>query len=268
MSLPLVEINGIAASAAQMLAAGAGYGHFTSLQVRDGAVAGLSLHFRRLADATQRLFGSTLDLAQLRVWLEQALRNANALDAASVRIVVHAARFDRERPEAATPVDVMIAVSAAIERKRAPIRVQLRTYERELPQVKHLATFGLLWQRREARLAGYDDALFETRAGLISEGSVWNIGFWDGARVIWPQAPMLDGISQQVLKLGLVRNGVASEVRELRREQLRDLSSAFACNANGVAVPIASIDGIGFDPAPELIDELLRCYESAEPEAV
>ena len=82
MSLPQVEINGVAASAAQLLAAGAGYGHFTSLQVRDGAVAGLSLHFQRLADATQRLFGSALDLAQLRIWLQQALRNANVLDAA------------------------------------------------------------------------------------------------------------------------------------------------------------------------------------------
>lgn len=268
MSLPRVEINGVAASATQMLAVGAGYGHFTSLQVRDAVVAGLSLHCQRLAEATQRLFGSTLDLAQLRIWLQQALRNANALDAASVRIVVYSSRFDRERPEAATPVDVMIAVSAAIERKRVPIRVQLRAYERELPQVKHLATFGLLWQRREARSAGYDDALFATRAGLISEGSVWNVGFWDGSSVIWPRAPMLDGISQQLLKLGLARNGLASEARELRREDLRELRSAFACNANGVAVPIASIDDIGFEPAPELIDELLRCYWSVEPEAV
>ena len=268
MSLPQVEINGIPASPQAVLAVTGGYGHFTTLQVRDGAVVGLALHLQRLAESTQRLFGSALDLPQLRIWLRQALHNANALNAASVRIVVHSKRFDRERPEAATPVDVMIAVSAAIDRKRLALRVQLRAYERELPQVKHLATFGLLWQRREARLAGYDDALFETRAGAIAEGSVWNVGFWDGARVIWPDAPMLDGISQQVLKLGLERNGVASEMRELRREHLRGLRAAFACNANGVAVPIASIDDIGFDSAPEFIDELLRCYRSVEPELV
>lgn len=268
MSLPQIEINGVPASTQAVLAVTSGYGHFTSLQVRDGAVAGLSLHFQRLADATQRLFGSTLDLAQLRVWLQQAVQNANALSAASVRIVVHSAHFNRERPEASAAVDVMIAVSAAIERKQVPLRVQLRSYERELPQVKHLATFGLLWQRREARLAAYDDALFATHAGLVSEGSVWNIGFWDGSRVIWPQAPMLDGISQQVLKLGLARNGVTSEVRELRADKLRELRSAFACNANGVAVPIASIDDIGFDPAPEFIAELLRCYRSVEPEPI
>ncbi len=268
MSLPHIEINGIAASPQAMLAVTGGYGHFTTMQVRDGAVVGLSLHLQRLADSTQRLFGSELDLAQLRAWLLQALRNADAMRAASVRVVIHASRFDRERPENAVPVDVMIAVSAAIERKTAALRVQLRRYERELPQIKHLATFGLLWQRREARIAGYDDALFAMQDGRICEGSVWNVGFWDGARVIWPDAPMLDGISQQVLKIGLARNGVETRTRILRRDQLTELRAAFACNANGVAVPIVGIDDVGFGAAPELIDELLRGYHGVEPEPI
>ena len=47
--------------------------------------------------------------------------------------------------------DVLIAISPPATEQSSPLRVQLRTYERDLPHVKHLATFGLLWQRREAR---------------------------------------------------------------------------------------------------------------------
>ena len=57
-------------------------------------------------------------------------------------------------------------------------------------------------------LAQAMDALFVTADGAISEGSIWNIGFFDGERIVWPRAPMLRGISMQLLQDGLERGGI------------------------------------------------------------
>ena len=51
------------------------YGHFTSMQVRNGAVQGRELHVRRLEDATQALFGTPLDGASA---LQQAAHRITA----------------------------------------------------------------------------------------------------------------------------------------------------------------------------------------------
>ncbi|HBZ46612.1 MAG TPA: aminotransferase, partial [Stenotrophomonas sp.] len=56
-----VYCNGHRASADDLAGALVNYGHFTSLQVRGGAVQGLDLHLRRLRQGTEELFGSTLD---------------------------------------------------------------------------------------------------------------------------------------------------------------------------------------------------------------
>ncbi|AWZ17484.1 hypothetical protein DRB96_41385 [Streptomyces sp. ICC1] len=59
-----------------------------------------------------------------------------------------------------------------------------RRRERELPHLKHVATMGLTYQSLQARAAGCDDVLFVGRDGVLREGSVWNIAFWDGQQVV------------------------------------------------------------------------------------
>lgn len=261
---PLIEINGTPASAGSVSAALPNYGHFTSMQIRAGRVAGLHLHLQRLQSSTRLLFAAELDGEQLLGWLRQALLHAgeSAIEACSLRINVYSARFDRERPGAPQPVDVMISVAAPGMPKLQPIRVQAQAYERDLPQVKHVGTFGLFWQRRLAQQAGYDDALFVDRAGRISEGCLWNVGFWDGARVLWPQAPMLDGVAQQVLKAGLAAAGVAQQARELRLSDLAGVKAAFSCNSTGVGTPIVAIDDWRFAEDHVLSQRLRAAYEA------
>ena len=43
--------------------------------------------------------------------------------------------------------------------------------------------------------AGFDEGLLVDETGLISEGTITNVGFWRDGRVIWPDAPKLDGIT-------------------------------------------------------------------------
>lgn len=261
---PLIEINGRPAEPDSLTAALHNYGHFTSMQVRAGRVRGLALHLRRLQDATRLLFAGGIDDAQLIGWLRQALQRAgeSAIAASSVRINVHAAQFNREHPGAPQTVDVMITVAAPWPAKMQPIRVQARPYQRELAQVKHVGTFGLFWQRHLAQQAGYDDALFIDAAGRISEGTVWNVGFWDGAQVVWPQAAMLDGISQQLLRAGLSAAGIPQQTRELRLPDLAGFNAAFSCNSTGVGTPIVAIDEWRFAEDPALTARLRAAYES------
>src|ERR1700723_2119708 len=43
--------------------------------------------------------------------------------------------------------------------------------------------------------AGFDEALLTGPDGLISEGSITNLGCFDGTAVVWPAAAMLPGIT-------------------------------------------------------------------------
>lgn len=229
--------NGQPADAAALGAALVNYGHFTSLQVRGHAVQGLDLHLQRLAHATQVLFGSVLDERQVQRWMAQALQQAGVADA-SLRVTVFSSGFDFRNPLSVVPVDVLVAVSAPV-RLSAPRAVCSVRYQRELPALKHVGTFGLFQQRREAMSAGFDDALFVTADDLVSEGSTWNLALHDGQQLVWPQAPALRGTAESLLRQHWNGPQVA---RTLAVAELDAMQAAFACNASGIW-PLGAIDG-------------------------
>jgi 4-amino-4-deoxychorismate lyase len=253
--------NGEPVDAALVSAALVNYGHFTSLQVRGGAVQGWALHMQRLQQGTRELFDATLDEGQLLDWLRQALQHGELVDA-SVRITVFARNFDFRRPLRAVPVDVLIAVSAPASRPALARSVLPLAYQRDLPHIKHIGTFPLFHHRRQAVQQGFDDAVFVDTAGRISEGSTWNIVFWDGAQVVWPQAAALRGTTEQLLVDGLQRQGE----RQLRREVMLDALAAFrgaaACNASGVW-SLARIGDQHFGGSDELLLRLQQAQAHA-----
>lgn len=238
-------LNGIEADAAAWRAlASTSYGHFTAMQVRDGAVADLDLHFERLQSATRELFGHDLDIDRVRGWLRKAVEGAPT--ALSVRISVFSRAFQRDRPAEPAQPDVLIAAAPARIIATTPLRVATARYQREAPHIKHLGTFGLFHQKRLAQQRGYDDVLFVGPDGLVSEGSIWNVGFFDDDGIVWPQAPQLRGISMQVLQQGLEVCGVASTTRPVALDELPRFRGAFFTNSSVVAVPIVVIDDIAF----------------------
>ncbi|PSM14306.1 aminotransferase class IV family protein [Stenotrophomonas maltophilia] len=232
-----VTCNGQPAQVEDLLPALVNYGHFTSLQVRNNAVQGLGLHLARLSQATRELFGSALDTVQVQAWMVQALQQAGLADA-SLRVTVYSRRFDFRNPLVAVPVDVLVAVSAPVALS-APKRVRSVAWQRELPQIKHVGTFGLFAERRAAMAAGFDDALFVTASGEISEGSTWNLAVHDGERLLWPQAPALRGTAETLLK----RHWPGSQLTlPLALAELDGVKAAFACNASGLWA-LEAIDG-------------------------
>lgn len=229
------------------------YGHFTSMQVRNGAAQGLDRHLDRLQCATRELFGHDLDLDAVRGWMRRIAGDTGSL---SLRVNVFSRRFDRDRPLRPATPDVLVGASPARDAASTPLRVRSQRYQREAPHIKHVGTFGLFHQRRIAQQNAFDDALFVTADGAISEGTVWNVGFFDGSHIVWPQAPMLRGISMQLLQDGLQRDGVPTVVRRIEHTELAGFRSAFFTNSSRAVQPIARIDDVEFALDTRLFDVL------------
>jgi 4-amino-4-deoxychorismate lyase len=112
-------------------------------------------------------------------------------------------------------------------------------------------------------MAGYDDVLLTDRHGSVAEGSTWNVGFFDGDRVVWPTAPALLGITMQLLREGLRAVGVESVSRDVSREELPGFRGAFASNSISPARPIAGVDATAYPGDRTLIDLLTEAYLAA-----
>ncbi len=239
------------------------YGHGTALQVRAGAVQGLGLHMARLRRGNAELFDAGLDEAAIRGWMAQAADKAGG--DCSMRVTVFARGFDHRRPLQEVALDVLVVATAPRQPAAPALRVLAREYLRPLPHIKHVGNFPLFHHRRQALKAGYDDALFVDGQGVdacIVEGSLWNIGFWDGHGVTWPQAPALRGTAERLLQAGLEAQGVVQERRPVTVAELPGFRAAFACNANAMH-PVAAIDAVDYGTAPELMQLLAHAAARA-----
>ncbi|WP_329006106.1 aminotransferase class IV [Kribbella sp. NBC_00709] len=234
-----------------MLLRATSFGHFTSMQVRDGKVDGLDLHFERLDRSTREVFGQPLPADRVRADLQTAL--AESLDL-SVRINV----FWTDRLRLLTRIGPPIAPGTQ------PVRLLAVQHERAVPHLKHTGTFDLIYYAHKAEQAGYDDAVFHTASGEISEASIWNICFARGTDIVFPAAPVLPGIRQQVLQRGLDTYATAPV-------PLTDLSTydaAYLTNSIDPALPVASIDTTTYEPHAESAELLAQAYATQAAQAI
>ena len=228
------------------------YGHFSSLQVRDGRVDGLDLHFERLDRSSREVFGLPLDADRVRKDLRTAL--AEARDC-SLRVNVFS--LDGE-------LDLLIRRSAPVEPGTTPLRLRPVQHQRALPHLKHTGTFDLIYHARQAAAAGYDDALFHNAAGEVSEASIWNICFARGATIVFPEAPVLAGIRQQVLQRGLK----SFETQRVLLGELGSYDAAYLTNSIDPALPVAAIGEVTYAPHPESAQTIAAAYATQEAQPV
>jgi branched-subunit amino acid aminotransferase/4-amino-4-deoxychorismate lyase len=256
-----LQVNGEAANADDLrwLVAN-NYGHFTSMRVENGGVRGLDLHLDRLAASTRNLFGTDLDRDVVRGYVRAAIDGLHG--PLSVRINVFSRTYDRDNPARAVAADVLVSVSAASLPNETPLSVKSFAYERESPAIKHVGTFPLFHYRRQAQQAGFDDALFVDGAGRVSEGSIWNVGFFEGDSVVWPNARQLEGVSKQLLRGAFASGGIVDRAQAVALADIGRFSGAFFTNSAQSVRPIAHIDGVPFDVDADLVARLRNCYDS------
>lgn len=251
-------IDGLPASAEDLAhVALVNYGAFTSFRVEDGGVRGLDLHLARLEASARELFGDAVGESRLRQLMREATEGRRDC---WLRVALFAPDISPRTPEWTGTPRVMISVSPPPSPLPDGARLQSQVYGREAPHLKHAATFGLIWARRTARAAGFDDALFVDGAGRISEGSLWNMGFARGREIVWPQAPMLAGVGQAVLQRGLEGAGLKQTTEPVSLADLARFDAAFICNSATPACAVASIDGQAFGDPP--LDALRAAWAS------
>lgn len=228
------------------------YGHLTVMQVRGGRARGLGLHLARLDAANRELFGSGLDGDRVRDHIRHAL--GDDIADATIRLVVF-------RPYDADDESIMVIVRPPGGMPAAPQSLRTVEYQRPVAHIKHVGAFGQIYHGAAAERAGFDDALLTGPGGVISETSIANIGFFDGGSVIWPDAPLLAGITMQLLEPALAARGIPSRRRTVRVADLPAFATVFVANSGGVA-PVGRVDDVTLPIDPGLVGTLFEAYES------
>lgn len=241
------------------------YGAYTSFSVEDGAARGLDLHLTRLDQAAVELFGESPGEAEFRRLMALAVAGRNAC---WLRVSLFSPEIGHRNPTYVGRPKVMTSVSPAPPPLANRVRITAMPYEREAPHLKHLATFGLIRARRAARVAGFDDALFVDGEGRVSEGTLWNVGFVQGDRIIWPQAPMLAGVTQALITRGLPQVGLTRETRPVRLDEIGAFDGAFLCNSATPVCPITTIDDVAFANDPVLLAKVEAAWSAQAPEPI
>ena len=237
-----MEMDGHRVDAAELWRTTSAFGHFTAMQVRGGKARGLELHFQRLEAANRELFGAELDREHVHELMRHALGD---LEDASLRV------YSYESGPTPTIVVTVRPPGGVI----SPQRLQSVQYQRPAAHLKHLAT-EQGFHSRAAQRNGFDDAVL-TDGGRISETTIANIGFFDDdGAVVWPDAPLLHGITMQLLEAH-----TPSRRATVRLQDVASFQGAFLSNSRGVAA-VGEIDGLTLPLPSERVDALVAAYES------
>lgn len=259
----VTQVNGRTATTDDLAPlAFAGFAHFTAMQVRGGRVRGLDLHLQRLRTASLALFGRATADAELRAHLRSALTAGPADVSLTATVYSRAGEFTSTDTKG--ELDVLVRTGPAASGPKGPLALAAFDYERVLPSIKHVGEIAKTYFMREAVRQGFDDAAFVDRNGRLSEASIWNLAFWDGAAVVWPEAAMLTGTTMSLLRRQLHTLGIPQRVQEISLATLPQLRGAVVMNSWTPAVPVSRIDSVKLPEAPALLDILRRAYE-AEP---
>ncbi|WP_214416257.1 aminotransferase class IV family protein [Sphaerisporangium fuscum] len=251
-----IEINGRLATVDDLRhTALRGYGHFTAMQVRDRRVRGLDLHLSRLRNATRELFDRDLDTELVRARVRHALEGEDG--DASVRVYVYGHDlpvWDEVEPQ------IMVSVRPPTEPPSTPRGLWPAPFQREAAHLKHIGGFGQAYFSRLAERAGFDEALLVAADGTIAEGAITNIGFWDGTCVVWPEAPMLRGITMMLVERGLADMGVPVRHQVVRLSDLPSFRSVFLTNSWGV-MQVDRVDDLRFALDERMMAMIRKAHE-------
>ncbi|WP_410654272.1 aminotransferase class IV family protein [Amycolatopsis sp. lyj-112] len=252
MSSFVAQRNGRAATAEDLAPlAFAGFAHFTAMQVRGGRVRGLDLHLDRLRTASVDLFGRALPDDLVRSYLRTALESGPA--DVSLTATVHLSQGEPE---------VLVRTRPPASGPEGPLALTAVEHERFLPAIKHVGEAAKTYFRRAAAGEGRDDAAFVDRRGRLSEATIWNLAFWDGDTVLWPDADLLRGTTMGIVRRRLGTLGVSQRVQEITLADLPGLRGAVVMNSWTPGIAVSRIGPAPLPEAPSFVASLHQAYES------
>lgn len=257
------QLDGRPASAADLTPlAFAGFAHFTAMQVRNGRVRGLDLHLARLRSASVEFFDRALPDERVRSYLRTAIESGPGNLSLTATMFSRSGEFTTdglgEEPA------VLVRTGPPSNGPSGPLRLAAVEHERPLAPIKHVGEATKTYYFHQAARQGFDDAAFVDTRGRLSEATIWNLVFWDGEAVVWPEAAMLTGTTMSIVQRQLDQLGVPQRREEVTLDRLRKLSGAAVMNS---WTPGVAVTGIGSISTPEAASfmELLHQAWQAEP---
>lgn len=259
----VAQLNGRTATAADLAPlAFAGFAHFTAMQVRGGRVRGLDLHLQRLRTASEELFGRAIPDDRLLAHLRTALQSGPSDVSLTATMYSRAGEFTSTG--GGSEPDVLIRTAPASSGPKGPLSLAVFEHERMLPTIKHVGEIAKTYLMRKAVEQGFDDAAFADRHGRLSEASIWNLAFWDGESVIWPEAAMLTGTTMSIVRRQLHALGIPQRTQEISLKDVPQLRGAVVMNSWTPGVPVRKIGSVEMPEATKFVALLHRAHE-AEP---
>ncbi|MEU8524855.1 aminotransferase class IV family protein [Streptomyces sp. NPDC048629] len=232
------------------------YGHFTSMRMEDGAIRGLSLHLDRLVRDCRIVFGVELDRERTLSYIRQAAGGIKGV--AGLRVTVFDPALDMGRPSDANDPHILVNLRPGGALSPPPLTAKTYTFTRDNAAVKHIGLHPQLRLRRDAQLAGFDDAVFVEPDGRISEGGTWNLGFvsQDGT-VIWPDAPVLPGTTMLLLQSLDAPKQITAPVQ---LADVPNMAAAFATNTTIGVRSVSALDDVQFPQDHPVLSALRDGY--------
>jgi len=119
----------------------------------------------------------------------------------------------------------------------------------------------------EAARAGYDEAIFLTKEGNVSEGSVENLFLVRRKTLITPSVSedILEGITRaNVMEIGRDL-GLAVEERRVPRSELYHADEVFLCGTGAGIVAVGEVDGrrVGQGDIGPIAKQIMEQYDLA-----
>lgn len=214
------------------------------MQVRDGRTRGLDLHLARLTAAHAEIYGRQLSGDLVRDRIRHALGGQRD---ASVRVYGYWA-------------GLIVTVRDPQQMPSCPHTMTAVHFQRPLARLKHVGSWGQGRFTELAAAGGFDEGLLTDETGIISEGTITNVGFWRDGTVIWPDGPRLDGITMLVLQRQLRADGVPQAEATVRVQDLAGFAGMILCNSRGWA-PVGRVDAVEIASDPAFTAIITAAYE-------
>lgn len=255
-------VNGRPATAEDLTPlAFAGHAHFTAMQVRGSRVRGLDLHLARLRTASLELFGQALPDDQIRTYLRAAIQDGPPDLSLTATVYSSSGEFTAAAPDLA----LLVRTGPPASGPRGPLALAAFEHERFLPAIKHVGEPAKTYYLRQAVAQGFDDAAFLDRRGRLSEASIWNLAFWDGTSVVWPEADMLTGITMTILRRRLPHLGIPQRTQQITLADLPEITGAVVMNSWTPGISVHRIASVSIPEAPSFVQTLHAAYQAEPP---
>lgn len=226
------------------------YAHYSSMQVRRGAVRGLDLHLARLGAQHRELFGTDLDRDRVRTLMRHAV---SSLPDAYLRVSLDEPVRGRPR--------VLTVVRPPVEASPAALSLMLVPYARPFPHIKHVGTFAQTAWALRAQGDGYDDAVLVAPDGQLCETTISNLGLLGGDALVWPAGPALAGITRQLLDRAAREAGMQVAQQSVSPAQLGSFAAAFTSNSIAIQ-PVARVGEHRFEGSDDRVARLIELYDA------